>query len=338
MIISVCILAKNEADTIGGMLLQISRQTLLDRADLSVHIHVLANGCTDSTAEEAKKSANLFEGRRAKLFVHDIEQGGKSRTWNAAVHDIADPSTTYFVFVDPDVRLLSDTVTVELINELMENPFIPVCGGYPVKDVHTKARKTYADRFSLAVSARAKPAGVINGSLYAIRAEVAREIWLPNEIPGEDGFLNAMVTTRGFTTAIGRHVVKTAERPTHSFKAHSPNEFFAHEQRMIVGTVINCWIFEHLWSLRLTKPAGEMIRRWNEADPDWVEAIIRMRTKGKMWSIPSQIMFGRFRANERSWLRRIAYLPVAALATAFTVPPSIVANGKLRRRGAARFW
>ena len=135
MIISVCILAKNEADTIGDMLMQISRQTLLDRANVSVHIHVLANGCTDCTVREAEKCANFFDGTRARLIVHDIKQGGKSRTWNAAVHEIADPGTTYFMFIDPDVRLLSSTVTVELLNELIENPSLPVCGGYPVKDV-----------------------------------------------------------------------------------------------------------------------------------------------------------------------------------------------------------
>jgi glycosyltransferase involved in cell wall biosynthesis len=338
LIISVCILAKNEADTIGDMLMQISRQTFLKRAAASVHLHVLANGCTDTTVARARKCASLFEGTCAQLFVHAIEQGGKSRTWNKAVHEIADPSTTRYVFIDPDVSLLSSSIIDELLSELARDPSLPVCGGYPIKDVHAKQRKTYFDRFTLAISARAKPVGVINGSLYAMRAEVAREIWLPNDVPGEDGFLNAMVTTRGFTTPIGQHVVKTAEDPTHSFKAHSSSEFFAHEQRMIVGTVINRWIFEYLWSLQLEKPAGELIRRWNEEDPDWVETIIRTRTQGRMWSIPSEITFGRFSANERSWVRRVAYLPIATLATALTIPPALVANRKLKQRGAAQFW
>lgn len=338
LILSVCILAKDEADTIGNMLLQISRQTVLKRTAAIVHLHVLANGCSDSTVAEARKCASLFEGTTAELFVHDMEQGGKSRTWNKAVHKISDPDTTSFVFIDPDVKLLADSVLDELLNELASDPSLPAFGGYPVKDVHAKNRKTFLDRFTLAVSARAKPIGVINGSLYAIRAEVAREIWLPNDIPGEDGFLNAMVTTRGFTTPIGQYVVKTAWHPTHSFEAHSSTEFFAHEQRMIVGTVINRWIFEYLWSLQLQEPAGELIRRLNEEDPDWVEAIIRMRTQGKVWSIPSAITLGRFGANERSWFRRIASLPIAIVATVLTVPPAIAANGKLKRRGAAQFW
>ncbi len=338
MIISVCILAKNEADTIGDMLVQISRQTFLKRTAGTVNLHVLANGCTDGTVAEARKCASLFEGTCAQLFVHEIEQGGKSRSWNKAVHELSHPDTTIFVFIDPDVKLLSSSVIQDLLNELARDPSLPVCGGYPVKDVHAKEHKSYFDRFTLAISAKAKPIGVINGSLYAMRSEVAREIWLPNDIPGEDGFLNAMVTTRGFTTPIGQYVVKTAEHPTHSFKAHSSSEFFAHEQRMIVGTVINRWIFEYLWSLHLQQPAGELIRRWNGDNPDWVEAIIRKRTQGKMWSVPLQIIFGRFSTNKGSWLRQMAYLPLATLATLLTVPPAVVANGRLKKRGAAQFW
>jgi hypothetical protein len=338
LIISVCILAKDEAETIGDMLLQLSRQTFLKRAAASVHLLVLANGCTDPTVPRAQKCEGLFEGTCAKLFVHDLKQGGKSRTWNKAVHELAHPETSIFVFVDPDVKLLSNAVIDDLLSILEAMPMLPVSGGYPIKDVHAKQRKTFLDRFNLEISARAKPVNVINGSLYAIRAKVAREIWLPINIPGEDGFLNAMVTTRGFTTPVGQHVVQTAEHPTHSFKAHSAKAFFAHEQRMIVGTVINRWIFEYLWSLNLREPAGALIRAWNEEDPDWVEAIIRTRSRGKLWSIPADVTFGRFSARERSLLRQIAYFPLATIATLLTVPPALAANGTLKRRGAALFW
>jgi glycosyltransferase involved in cell wall biosynthesis len=338
LIISVCILAKDEAETISSMLLQISRQTFLKRAAASVHLLVLANGCTDSTVAQAQKCEGLFKGTCAELFVHDLKQGGKSRTWNKAVHELAHHDTSIFVFVDPDVRLLSHTVIDDLLSNLEAKPYLPVSGGYPIKDVHAKESKTYIDRLNLAISARAKPVNVVNGSLYAIRAKIAREIWLPNDVPVEDGFLNAMVTTLGFTTPVGQYVVETAEYPTHSFKAHSAKAFFAHEQRMIVGTVINYWIFEYLWSLDLQEPAGALIRKWNEEDPDWVEEIIRTRSKGKLWSIPAEVILGRYSARERSLLRQIAYFPLATIATLLTVPPAIAANGTLKRRGAAQFW
>jgi glycosyltransferase involved in cell wall biosynthesis len=338
LIISLCILAKNEASTIGEMLLQLSRQSLVARRAAPVHLHVVANGCTDATVMVARDCAGLFEGTCVQLFVHDLRQGGKSRAWNTAVHEIAHSETKTFVFLDADVSLLSTSVIEDLVLELESCSSLPVCGGFPVKDVQAKQRKTYLDKFTLAVSARAKPVGVINGSLYAMRAEVAREIWLPNDVPGEDGFLNAMVTTRGFTTGVGRHVVKTAKHPTHSFKAHSASQFLAHERRMIVGTVINRWIFEYLWSLGLKEPAGQLIRRWNEEDPDWVEKIISRRSQGKLWVIPAQVTFGRLSAPKKSWLREIVALPLAGLATLLTIPPAIAANRKLKRRGATQLW
>lgn len=337
MIISICILAKNEAETIGRMLLQVSRQTLAARRDVAIHLHVVANGCTDETAAAATACAHSFDGTSVELIVHDLQQGGKSRAWNTAVHELTDPDTELFVFLDADVTLLSDTVIADLVTEL-ERSSVPACGGYPIKDVAAKTRKSHLDRFTLAVSARAKPVSVINGSLYAIRADVAREIWLPNHVPGEDGFLNAMVTTRGFTTPIGKYNVRTAQNPTHSFKAHSASEFFAHERRMIVGTVINRWIFEHLWSLNLKEPAGPLIRRWNEEDPDWVEKIISRRSQGRSWVIPEQITLGRLSGREGSWLREITALPIKGLATLLTLPPAIAANGILKRRGATQTW
>jgi hypothetical protein len=193
------------------------------------------------------------------------------------------------------------------------------------------------DRFSLMVSSRSRIPDVINGSLYVARAAALQEVWLPDETPGEDGFLNAMLTTHGFSQSPDPTKVTTPPLPTHSFEAHGALQFIGHERRMIVGTMINRWIFEHLWSLNLRSPAGPLIHQWNESDGGWVERIVRRQADHRQWIIPKAILFGRFKSSG-AWWKRIVFIPVAAAATVLTFLPAILANKRLKEFGASATW
>lgn len=194
------------------------------------------------------------------------------------------------------------------------------------------------DFFSLTVSRESRHSAAINGSLYVARMSALREIWLPNETPGEDGFLNAMVTTGGFTHPPAPQSVITLETPTHFFQAHGPGGFFGHERRMIVGTVINCWIFEHLWALKSRVPVGTLIRDWNRDQPRWVDELIQHRIGKRRWLIPNDILFGRLGRSRPNLARWLAYLPIGMAATLLTLPPALLANRKLKGMDAASTW
>jgi glycosyltransferase involved in cell wall biosynthesis len=337
--VGVCILAKNEAKSIGGLLRQLARQSLVRNGCVDVTIYVVANGCTDETAAVARRCTEIFNATSASLEVHELEIGGKSRAWNKTVHGIVSFPIEYLVFVDADITLVDESVIANLLAALQDQADAEVCSGYPVKDISSKFLKSPLDVFSLAVSKGSQHSGVINGSLYVAKASALQDIWLPDETPGEDGFLNAMVMTRGFTMQPVFSKVIGARRPTHSYRAHRARGFYLHERRMIVGTMINIWIFEHLWSLGLASPAGDLIRRWNESDPAWVEGLIRQRSNGRTWLVPKTIMFGRFVSRSAMpWWKRAAYLPLAAAATILTIPPAIAANAKLKQLGAASTW
>jgi glycosyltransferase involved in cell wall biosynthesis len=336
--VAICILAKNERRNIGHCLEQIGRQTLLLRNSLQAHVIIAANGCTDDTAAVAQASERALAAR-ATLLVRNLEEGGKSRTWNKVVHELAPAATDYFIFVDADVELIDDEVMARLLAMLEREPRAAVSSGYPVKDISAKERKSLLDRFSLSISRESRHANALNGSLYVGQAAELREIWLPDETPGEDGFLNAMVTTRGFSSPEDPFRVLTSERPTHYFKAHSAAGFFGHERRMLVGTMINRWIFEHLWSLSFTEPAGQSIRRWNHDDPSWVEKIITDRTAGRRWVIARALVLGRLsRRQQTSAWRYLLQLPIGLAASLLTLPPAIAANRKLKQAGAAKTW
>ena len=339
MSIAVCILAKNEAAVIVEALAQLAEQSFIKPGRERVHIHVVANGCTDDTASKAKGAEHLFDATSAALHVHDLHPGGKSRAWNRSVHQLAEPKTRTFVFLDADIVLAGPDVIAGLLEILATDPQVQVCSGFPVKNIATKDRKSLADRFSLKMSARTRHVGVVNGSLYAARATCLRSIWLPDETPGEDGFLNAMVMTDGFSKTEDPSRVRMVDEPTHYFESHGFQQFIDHERRLIVATVINRWIFEQLWSLKRTSPAGELIERWNREDPHWVEKLIRKRGGNRAWMIPNAIMFGRFGGNGSApaW-KRAAHLPAALAATLLTVAPAIKANRQLKRFGSSTTW
>jgi len=337
--VAFCILAKNEAKSIGGLLRQLARQSVVRNGCADVSIHVVANGCTDDTAAVARGCAEIFNGTRSNLHVHELEIGGKSRAWNRTVHGIVEASVEYFIFIDADITFIDENVIDELLTTLRAQPDADVSNGYPLKDFSAKPWKSPLDLFSLAVSKRSQQPEAINGQLYVAKASALEDVWLPDETPGEDGFLNAMVTTRGFTKPPIPNKVIGAQRPTHYYRTHRAFGFFLHERRMIVGTMINIWIFEYLWSLRLTSPAGNLIRNWNESDPDWVERLIRQRSDGRNWLVPKGVMFARFISrSSMPWWKRAAHFPLAAAATMLTLPPAVAANAKLKQRGAASTW
>lgn len=337
--IAVCILAKDEGANIGRTLVQLARQTFIRAGASRVDVHVVANGSTDDTVDKALEAAPEFEGTSAKLHVHDLHPGGKSRAWNTAVHDLTDAGVSTFVFIDADITFADDAVISDLLETLKNDKRAEVCSGYPVKDVSAKRNKSPLDLFSLAISSRTRHVGVINGSLYVGRAECLRRIWLPNQTPGEDGFLNAMVTTDGFTVEVDPRKVRMSERPTHYFKAHRPLEFVDHERRLIVATIVNRWIFEHLWSLNRKDSVGPLIAEYNAKEPDWVETLIQERGANRRWLVPNAILFGRLRSNgSQAMWRKMAHLPLGIAATLLTLPPALRANRRLKRRGASSSW
>lgn len=339
MRIAACILAKNEAESITVLLTQLAAQSLLHRQDLTIDIHLVANGCSDDTAGRAAGAAALLRGSNAILKVHDLPEGGKSRSWNRAVHELIEPGADYFLFLDADISFTRPEVLQNLLTTLEKAPLSAACSGHPVKDIAAKARKSALDRFSLALSRQSRADGAINGSLYLVRAAALRDVWLPDHTPGEDGFLNAMLTTAGFTKALVPGRVISMRDPTHFYRAHRASDFILHERRMIVGTMINRWIFEHLWSLKLTEPAGPLIRHWNEQQPDWVDRLVSDNTRGKAWVIPNAILFGRLSLKGRlpRWKLPVR-LAGGVLATMLTVAPAIAANHRLKQVGASRTW
>lgn len=137
MPLAICILAKNEEQTIRPALSQIARQTLLKSAT-GIEVHVVVNGSTDATTRNAEAMQEEIRAAGATLHVHDLAQAGKSRAWNTTVHELLGDHITSVFFMDADIELISDKVLEQLIEILRQQAEAKVCSGYPVKDLSRK--------------------------------------------------------------------------------------------------------------------------------------------------------------------------------------------------------
>ena len=336
--LAIVVLAKNEERNIERFIDSLATQTLFDRDNIQTSLYVVANGCSDQTAKIARESASKalhFRGVKSEIF--DWATPGKSRSWNRVIHEVLPNDVNYIMAMDADIEFVDVFVLAAMFDEIRRDHKLQVVSGFPIKDTARKARPTLIDRFSMSISGLTRYSGAINGSLYLATTSCLSEIWLPDETPGEDGFLNAMVMTRGFSRASQPDIVMQMSQPTHFFESHSPVSFFAHERRMIVGTMINRWIFEYLHSLQLSEPAGSFIQRLNREEPEWVSRIIAERSAGK-WLIPRALLFRRLKPKQGLTASYLLRLPVLLLATAVTLPPALTANRALKKRGAASSW
>lgn len=336
--ITVAILARNEGASIGIMLSDLARQTIFARPH-SFEIVVFANDCSDDTAERARAAFAASFRAPIRTRVHVTPEGGKTRSWNSMVHEVADPATDLFVFCDGDITFARTDAIAEMVGLWEESDMARAVTGYVVKDIAHKSSRSLLDRISLRLSDDARLPNALNGSLYVLGADEARKIWLPVPLPGEDGFLSATIKTNGFTEPPIEERVISPSTPTHYYEAHSIAGYFRHEKRITIGTTINGWIFEDLWSRKLTQHAGQLIRRWNAEDPTWIAKLIRTRTGDRRWVVPGRLFTGRLVPLRKLSLGKAAgRLPLALAATALNIVPTLTANQELKRDQAAGFW
>lgn len=337
--IAIAIIGKNEEASIGRLIASLADQTLF-AGPYRIELIVYANGCTDRTAEVARTAiAQHLDDRIERSVVVDSPVGGKSRSWNKVVHEVAPDDADYLLFLDADIALADDTVCEDIVTLLKGDPHAVACTGRPSKSIARKATKSWLDRLSLRVSEDGRFDRAINGSLYCLVGATARSIWLPDETPGEDGFLNAMVRTDGFSHPDDPALVVQAARTTHYYDAPGVLDTSKHEQRMIVATMINMWMFEYFWSLKSPVSVAPRIRQANIGRPAWVDELIRQRAGDRYWIIRSHLVLRRLpRWRATSPARYAAKLPTGIAATALTMVAAWRANRTLRRAGAASFW
>ncbi len=309
----------------------------------SVELVCVPNGCTDRTADEARQAfARHPLGEPYHRAVSDCPRAGKAGAWNAFVHDASDPRADYLFLLDADISFDSDDVLEKLFERLERDPVAVVATDQPVKAIrNTRARLSLKDRASLGASAQAATVDAISGQLYCGRAAELRKIWMPVALPVEDGFLAAMIVTDGFTRPRRPGLIVRVADAIHYYDSHEDVVgFLRHERRIIVGSVINAWLFQLLWQQGAAGHVGRFIAQANRRDPDWIDRYVRDQiARRSWWTIPSPFLWKRFSALRGQPLRaQLTRAPIAVLGTALTLVACAQANRTLKQQHASRFW
>src|SRR5436305_1823880 len=120
MLVSIGILAHNEASCIGNLIRDIGNQEILTRPRTSIEIHVVANGCTDATVTVSRDAlgAEAFRRGNVTTLVHSLPIAGKSNAWNELIHNFASSGTEFAFLLDADVRVPESACLLRMLEAL----------------------------------------------------------------------------------------------------------------------------------------------------------------------------------------------------------------------------
>jgi glycosyltransferase involved in cell wall biosynthesis len=353
MLISIGILARNEATRLEAALVSLFSQTAIMSVDeipsVQWEIIVVPNGCTDQTAVVARETLGrlvlAIAGNRISWKVCELRDPGKSSAWNQFTHHLSSSQAELLVLMDADVVFGEPETLTHAVQALLADRTAVVAVARALKDAHLKKTKTLVERVSLAASAQSAFGPTdISGMFYCGWAAPLRDIWMPAGLSVEDGFLYGMILTDCFRKPIDQRKVTLAPNASYYYRTlTSPRAIFRHELRLVIGTTTNCYL---MWDLLLfaTDPdgpgAGVMIRNLMANDPNWYPALVRnaIRNHG-WWVLPRGMLFRRFSKLRPhfSWIS-VRRLAIAVIGFLFDLPVFLVANSKLKRTDVIGYW
>jgi len=324
------VFAHNEAAGIAAMVARLLAQ---DVAGLDARIVVLANGCSDDTAARA---------RAAGAEVADLALGGKSRTWNRFVHDLARPEAEVLIFVDADIEFTAPDCLRRLALGLQARPGLWALNSQPVKDIAARPEGLSAlDRIIAAAGGGLDDwKTAICGQLYAMPAARARSLNLPIGLPVEDGFLRAMVLTDALVAPEDFSRIDGLEGLSHIYQSErSLAALIRHQTRIVIGSAINFATFNTLQALPEAARRPELARA--SADEGWLSRALRAQLPRLPFGyVPLHFLTKRLRrfvSNPREILQP-KRATVAILGFGFDLIVYLLAQYRMARGTGAGHW
>ena len=337
------VFAHNEERNISGTLRAMSRQTLLSPTDNGVSLLVLANGCRDGTCEAASEALRELMPAAAEnglAGVVDIPEPGKSRTWNTFVHELVPASAEYIVFTDADISFPDTSTLMDLIEFLRANSSVEVATSRPTKTIEIEKVSNPLDWLSRHVSrlTQSKAQHAIAGSLYCMRASLAKRIVLPNGMLVEDGFIRIAVSTNSFTMPPNDDRIQRVPGARHVFHpCRGVLAYLRHERRIVLGTLQNFavwdWIREHSKGC----VPSELVSRMNASEPEWTIPLLKARASrlGRRGMVLMAWEVGIGQLRRQRGARKVLMMPVAAARIVFSSVGGFMALRAVRTGGIA---
>lgn len=252
-IVSLHILARNEEAVIAS---KIENSLALEYPRQKLQIIVVANGCTDRTADIVREYSSRG------VVLAEFGEIGKTEAQRRAVRNVA--TGEILVFSDANVMYDPDAL-LELTRPFQDASVGSVCGNHVITDTHDPRSQSEGWMWNLTerglktLESRAGGAIGANGSIYAVRAALFHD--LPPDVY-EDFWQPMLIAVDGKRTvyapaAIGREEVE------------APDLKIEHRRKMrivqqsVAGMIKFRWVlnpFRHPWLAWVT--FSHKVLRW----------------------------------------------------------------------------
>lgn len=332
--IDLAVFAHNEEYNIFAVLTMLDRQDIFDHAMFSIRVLVLANGCSDETVQMAEKAVSGLTHAQS-FTVCNITAGGKSRTWNEFVHNLARSDADLLIFCDADIDIPQTDVVHSLAVFLNSNPECVVASSRPVKDiVHAPEKLNFLDKLIAAAGGTLDDwRKSICGQLYILRADVAQGLHLPIGLPVEDGFVRALVLTDVFRQPENLNLIDGDDSIFHVYESErSVISLIRHQVRIVVGGAVNAVVFDLL--NRSGRP--HVLLKEASQDPDWVSRVCQNTLPRRYGYVPSHFLTKRlYNFWKATGLRPKC---IILIGFGFDILVYVIAQIKMARGTGAGYW
>jgi len=353
-LVSIGIIAWNEEQGIGTMLASVFQQSLfaeLAKRGRQCEIICVTNGCTDRTPEVvaeifARQSAEHPDAAGFVCRVVNVAARGKINAWNRFVHSLSARDAKYLFLMDADILIHPRETLWNMVKTLEHNREASVAVDLPRKDISFKQHKSFWERVSLGASQMTGSASAqLCGQLYCIRAEVARNIYLPKDLCAcDDGFIKALVCTDFLMHQVWPWRIAAAADASHTFEAYvSPAGILKNQKRQMIGqTIVHILVDNYLSKLPITKrmKLADALSEQEQANPNWLKQLIadHLGRTRFCWQLYPGLLSHRFkRLASFNWLKRIACLPAALAGFFVALTSSFMAYASLKK-GTTDYW
>jgi hypothetical protein len=347
VVLSVGVMACNEEISLKPTLESLLRQSVFDQLaarHFQCEIIVIANGCTDRTADVARElfariqrpnpASDLFTAR-----VIEIPEAGRNNAWNRFVHEFSAVEARFLVSMHADILLHHRDALSSLVSSLERLPHVNASSGRRCADVLFKERKTFWERLALAGSPADGSSPVqLNGELICLRAPIAREIFLPRGLEGGfDRFVTQIVATNFLCEPFDARRITFVRDAAHICAAHvGPSEVLESKQRRMIGQTAAHVLLDYLRtrSNRERRCLNETLRSHEAADTGWLEKLVARHVRRRRFFahlFPGVLRVGRSRLHG---LRRLKHIPETAATFVLNVIACLRAHRSLRSRPA----
>jgi len=332
--LSLGILITQEEPAIAELLDSLLRQSVFERLCVrheQCELLVIAQAGCDETIALARRACETMQRQHAwrdviTARVIEIPEPGRAHGWNRFVHEFSAVEARFLCALDANIALHHRDTLFNLLAILERRPRASASTARELPTLMLKERLSLRERWAIAQSAlRGAGAVRLSERLYCLRANVARNLFLPADLAAADvDFINEAVRTESFTREPSASRVLLAPEAAYLCAPRLASPGLAQQRRRAIGRAALHVLVDYVkalsWDDRIN--LCDTLRRHEARDPEWLEKLIARHLSRKpfCWQLFPGVLTLRFRQLlALPGAKKLTHLPAACASSLLTL-------------------